>query len=116
MNPADTLHRAAAKLRETAKAATPGPWEESTSDHGDVEVWKTGDYQQPVASTGYGPGIDEGAYRDAVYIAIVHPGVGLLLADLLDRAADYADHRIEEMAIARAILGDTSQPDTGRPA
>ena len=97
MNPVDTLHRAAAKLREEANAA-----------YGELCLppWRYG---------------NSWAGTQARYVATVHPGVGLLLADLLDwhageldsldarpnDLAEYAEVRYaRELAVARAILGD----------
>lgn len=50
---------------------------------------------------------------DAAYIATMNPGVGLLLADLFDRAADDHDETPcpaidAALAVARAVLGRES--------
>jgi hypothetical protein len=125
MTPADLLHHASAKLREKAEAVPPWarakPWQvvQTDSEYMDgvlIEGEPDGEFNTAIET-----------HREslAAYIATVHPGVGLLLADLLDALAKtYANTNVveaaewlrEELAVARAILGDTSQPDTGRPA
>lgn len=71
------LRRAAARLREVAGAATEGPWEAM----GDL-VWPDGGEAEgdPVCGTNHDP--------DATYIATMHPGMGLALADYLDLGAE----------------------------
>jgi hypothetical protein len=122
MGALDDLREAAKTLRERAEAATRGPWLRA-ADHSlargqyaDNDLgWWDGEYAAPVGSTGDG---DE-ATADARYIATVHPGVGLALADWLDKAAeawpldlaapprDPRDRAMlyEALAVARLILG-----------
>jgi hypothetical protein len=104
MTPAAELHAAAAKLRQDAEIVGSGRYS-VILEH----LRRLGTYWEP----------------EAVYLEDVHPGVGLLLADLLDRAAKRAEvyeTAIDEiavephLAVARVILGDTDQPDAGRSA
>ena len=81
--PADTLRRAAEKLRGLAGAATEGPWAVGKSG---MSVWvEAASRDMFVADTG-----DQGnefAEADAAFTAAMHPGVALLLADWLDAEA-----------------------------
>ena len=98
---AETLPEAARVLRERAEAATPGPWSlaedwayvASGSDgviHGYYEgdCPACGDEIKDEASVALGG-------EDAQWIATMHPGVGLDLADLLETlgSAWGMDHR-----------------------
>ncbi|MET7395590.1 ead/Ea22-like family protein [Dactylosporangium sp. NPDC005572] len=77
----ELLTRAAAKLREIAEAATPGPWTEDI----------TGSVQGPDRRrVVYSVGIAEGRFprdSDRALITAMHPPVALALADLLDSYA-----------------------------
>lgn len=119
---ADLLRRAAAKIRENAEAATPGPW--FTTDEGNTHPGAFTD----VGSKSVRVTSDCCSYQgtsthaDAEHIASWHPGVALDVADLLDFAAEafFADVRaasnIEHIAgmpmparciaVARAYLGE----------
>ena len=101
---ADRLREAAKVLREQAEAATPGPWRSVQGASGDlwwVELPNTAD----VALDLHG--------ENATYIATMHPGVGLALADWLD---DLADHDASDLMpmergalfLADLILGSAS--------
>lgn len=123
---ADLLREAAAKMRERAEAATPGPWhvcegDEHEGDWADERV--SGPGHEPIAaldSADYESDPDEpSAENDAVHIASWHPAVALAVADWLDRAADlYAANPYDDrfpgsetaraLAIARAYLGRTA--------
>lgn len=100
---ADLLRRAAAKARETATAATEGPW--TNLNRGDhlVHLRDDGEFDYVVDE----PMSHEG---NATHIALWHPGVALAVADLLEDAADMADNAESEFidaplaAIARALL------------
>ena len=73
----DLLRRAAAKLREAAEAATPGPW--------DID----GCIKDIKAANGVTIAYDDDTEMcDGRYITLVHPPVALALAGLLDRSAD----------------------------
>jgi hypothetical protein len=103
---ADELRRAAATLRERANAAQPGPWES-----GERCVWSHADIPDGVVVGDAAGG--GGVYYDAdgAYIATVHPGVGLALADWLDHYASVLQqqHPIafadDAIALARLING-----------
>ena len=91
------LGEAARVLRERAEAATPGPW---TVVPGASNVWHFPEEGTPTLVVG-GTGAarvqrrsTEARLSDAAYIATVHPGVGLALADWLDAVA----LRAEEVA------------------
>ena len=107
---AQTLRDAAKVLRERAENATPGPWYvDEVGDIGDksavleVARWR-----------GYTNTVNLGEDRPtADYIATVHPGVGLALADWLDAEAEHesvgatwADHH-PAVVVARALLGES---------
>jgi hypothetical protein len=121
---ADLLRRAATKIRDTAQAATPGPWRYEvgkwrTVVYGDVVHPLLGDrVPQAVGASVIGEG-------NADHIALWHPGVTTLVADMLEDAADNAEiigpggflipdhnHVVIEVsieyatALARAILGE----------
>jgi hypothetical protein len=72
VTPAEELRAAAAKLRETAKKATRGPW---TSYSGRVDSH---------AGT---IGIALNGYTDSEWIALMHPGRAEQLAALLEEIA-----------------------------
>ncbi|MET9728463.1 hypothetical protein [Streptomyces zaomyceticus] len=104
-NPADELKAAARTLRETAtaaQAASPGTWAITSErvircDNGDGVI---------VADRSCA---DVGEDADLPYIALMGPGVGHALADLLDDQADGDDEGVINpwaLAVARAINGD----------
>lgn len=112
-SPADQLTAAAQKLRHAATAdyITPPPW--ISLDGGDRVI------HDPAHDTGNDPDaplyvVDEPMDNpsNAEYIALMHPDVGLALADWLDDAAEDArqigpDYRA--LAVARQILGQVTQ-------
>lgn len=96
-SPAETLRRAAEKMRGLANAATPSPWRTHDTyvhDGGYTATVLAGDGNntRPVAwapSFSNDPNeIDRQAYPDAIYIAAIHPGIALLIADQWDAVAD----------------------------
>jgi hypothetical protein len=107
---ADLLRRAAAKLREHAEAATPGPWKKDSGEiYGPYGVW-----------IGETLRVDDpnGTEADSDYIALLHPPVALALADLLETAAGYAEVKPHygdwpllnwATAVARAILREPEE-------
>ncbi len=123
MTALDDLRSAAKVLRERAEAATPGPWEHtehgpggSFAGCGQVITWGEGVEAGDIA----GPSGDlfpRGGYsprEDMAYIATVHPGVGLALAQLLDEHADSVEEDggqvvtssvDQAVKLARLILG-----------
>ena len=111
--PADELRAAAEKLRALADAATPGPWEQTG----------IGDYGWTVTTPGTHVAETDDSDRgraDADWIAAMHPGVGLALADWLDLAATEYDPAADvqetdrshdaALAVARAVLGRPAVP------
>lgn len=101
----DILRRAAARLREAAASATPGPWKVD------------GDLQAVKAANGITIAYDdECEMDDGRYLALMHPPVALALADLIDVALPYADMNrpesfpvyVKALAAARAILREDS--------
>ena len=109
---ADLLREAAAKMRERAEAATPGPWQVHADDAYQVGyARRDGEFdEQPMARvTGYGGTVYP---WDAEHIASWHPAVALAVANLLDGSADRWDagdlgpEEWDELAaVARAYLG-----------
>ncbi|MCX4596149.1 ead/Ea22-like family protein [Streptomyces sp. NBC_01549] len=109
--PADELRTAAQTLLDLAKAATPGPWRQHDTHLGqygytatvlsgegndtDLRAWLPSMSQKPWDET-------RNVWPDAAYIAAVHPGVGLALADLLQAVAnDPDDETLNEPGSAR---------------
>jgi hypothetical protein len=97
---ADLLREAAKVLRGRAEAAKPGPWS-AADEHGLMpDAWPAWcvsqmrpGYESMSPEDGYVTdvadvhGDDKTACPDADYIATMHPGVGLALADWLDDIA-----------------------------
>src|SRR5574337_1018364 len=104
---AELLRRAATILRERAATVDPGPWERGDNVHGVVvragSNWPTGDDDAVTGTDGY---------AIAGWVAMMHPGVGLALADWLDEVAygvsptrtDYP----HALAVARLIVGESN--------
>lgn len=112
-NPAETLRRAAALMRERAEAATPGPWRPVAG------LWRTETFAAVIGpkgvpddagtwlmATGRGAASQE---ADADHAASWHPLVALAVADCLDAAATAWETGDvgwgEALAVARAYLG-----------
>lgn len=96
MSAAEEIRQAAEKVRSLVAAATPGPWA-NVEQHGRDITDEAYSYiyvgvaplGREVAST-YPPGRDgDPCEANAAYIATMHPGVGLALADLLILAASH---------------------------
>lgn len=116
---AELLREAAAKMRERAEAATPGPWE-IWEGRRDLSIEST------VAEDSNGNPLPiartfpwEGARPDAEHIASWHPPVALAVADWMDWMAGRAasgnsipamrGQGLEQaLAVARAYLGRES--------
>lgn len=110
---AETLREAARVLRERAGAATRGPWftDEAGTNGVFTEARVSGTSEDVAyAAAGWGRvGTDH-------YIATMHPGVGLALADLLEHlATDHENADVDgrtwdhgAVPLARAILGGAS--------
>ena len=83
--PADVLRTAAARVRETARSATRGPWAaEESREHG-FRVG-TSDGQEWVAWTGAYDDEPDPSRADAAWIALMHPGLAEPLAAWLEAA------------------------------
>jgi hypothetical protein len=110
---ADLLREAAARLREVAGAATPGPWE---------VLWNAVAYVDTVADpsdpTGQTPmqepvKVADAGSSDRAYIATVSPLVGLAVAVWLDAESEVCVNddvqnepvRTAALDVARAVLG-----------
>lgn len=119
MSPTDELRAAAARIRDTAGAATFGSW--TVNDETYAEYISAADGTAVVSGGRWGdeaPVFNETA--DAIHIALWDPPTALLVAALLDNSADalttgsgwVAQERAvntetwyrHELAIARAIL------------
>ena len=130
---ADLLRRAAALMRERAKAASPAPW--WVHDANDCDVW-WGDQAavravdqdaralRPLmtdaeveatwdrASTVIGNDVDRA--EDAEHIASWHPAVALAVADWLEADATIIERHdldvtvSQALAVARAYLGEAA--------
>lgn len=117
-SPAETMRRAAALMRERAKAATPGPWRPVAG------IWGTETFAAVIGSegvpedagtwlmaTGRGAASQE---ADADHASSWHPLVALPVAEWLDEVADdrhaCLDAWVERAAfkVARAYLGQAS--------
>jgi hypothetical protein len=101
---ADVLRRAAAVLRETADAATPGPW--SATDRYPHVVFQ-GD---PDACNAISFNIAGDPNADAAFVSAMHPPVALAVAAWLDMTARWvngaptSDNAEHALAVARAVL------------
>jgi len=104
------LREAARLMREWANAATPGPWQR----YGMTGVAATdGDVvgEQPIVceDCGWRVAVTGCATdADAQHIASWHPGVTVIVADLMEAVADGAPERVVEISLtlARAYLED----------
>jgi hypothetical protein len=104
-SPAELLTSAAKKLRlaATADYITPGPW--ISLDGGDRLIRDPGSHPGEPQYV-----VDEpmNNISNAEYIATVHPGVGLALAEWLDDAAEGDEHgelSPYAVAVAQQVLG-----------
>ncbi|APE21368.1 MULTISPECIES: hypothetical protein [Streptomyces] len=99
-SPADELRAAAEKLRDYTSTTSPAPWHVNQWDNVETagreemaEVWP----------------LQANPSANATYIALMHPGVGTALADLLDDQADGDDEGVINpwaLAVARALNGE----------
>ena len=105
---ADRLREAAKVLRERATAATPGPWQGRDGASWAAQVCVLDGDGHPVAATSMTESVPS-ALSDATYIATMHPGVGLALAEWLNQAALHTDEpnplTNRAVQIADLILG-----------
>lgn len=103
------LRGAAKVLRERAKEARAGKW---TTTGAEVLAERTWGYAT-VATTRGNSATVEGDVSNALFIATMHPGVALALADWLDDAAIYVEEAADgfdehALNVADQILGDQS--------
>lgn len=126
MSPAEELRAAAARMRELAEKATPGPWWTHQTPAGTPAVRAGGSLSGSGRQVAYFRNIHAGqeGTRNAEYVAAWHPAVVLAVAELLDVFADQhaeaeaAHWQVEHhqtaalvpavRAVARAFLGGTS--------
>ncbi|MEV7492230.1 ParB N-terminal domain-containing protein [Streptomyces anulatus] len=110
--PADLLRAAAEKLRALSSAATPGPW----------KMTGVGDFGWSVSAPGVETPDTEQGRTDAELIALLHPGVGLALANWLESAAERLGGTEaplaalldpSALAVARQLLGTTTCGECG---
>lgn len=116
---AELLRKAAAKIRENAEAATPGPWRAFTTGARGGDHWYICDSGEAIAHISAQDGInEEQRCGDACHIASWHPVVALAVADWLDDVAErvdgmshptYCDASADNaVSVALAYLGDDS--------
>lgn len=108
---ADRLREAARVLREVAAGAEPGPWEVrgggliARASSSPRFVWPP----HATADGQYWEGQREHNRATATYIATMHPGVALALADWLDdtatEVASGATYSQDALRLADLILG-----------
>lgn len=104
-SPVDELRAAATKLRTLAEAAIPGPW-----DFGDDGlVWDS-----PVPGRAAFPDPVSGSVliENAAYIATMHPGVAVALADWLAAIAATCERRDAvtlEMGVEQALVDEAQE-------
>lgn len=106
MSPADELLAAATKVRDTAKAATPGPWEIRPGN--DVSANVAGRQDLVIDGGGWTDGTKAVVFgaaltADAAWIALANPAIAEPLADLI-----YCPCARHAAAAARAINGSGS--------
>lgn len=123
--PATELRRAARYLRGAATAdyVTPGPWIVHEA-YGFLRVDNDRDKTREAWTMKTGADLAEENRPTAEYIALMHPGVGLALADWLELTADVINSRTiadpsdeytvdisdeQALVVARAILGQVTQ-------
>jgi len=117
---ADLLRRAATGLRESALAATPGPWKVVYFGDRGYPQRVVDDSATLIAQTYEGRDTSDPVRLPAgspEYIALVHPPVALALADWLDLvecwypAAPHSDEAEHAVAVARAVLREPEGGD-----
>jgi hypothetical protein len=111
LTPAAELRAAAERLRQAATAATPGPWHVTVCGPNDDDAYVVSP-SRPVVIAEEPAGA--GGQRDAAFIAAMHPGVALALAEWLEqtvRALEYWRTAIpdEALAVARSLNTPTEE-------
>ncbi len=111
LSPAEELRRAAARIREVAGNATPGPWLDL--DHGDRIIRDPGDdFVSPVDYVVDEPLVSNPA--NGRHFELWDPIVAVLVAKALeDLAEEYADHDEQMQQFVAAPNGD--DPETAAP-
>lgn len=112
LSPSETLTAAAKLLRERATAATPGPWIVHQAN-GFVRVDQPGPPSKAWTEKS-GADLAEENRSTAEYIALMHPGVGLALARVLEQAAEALEGQdVPEdepvLTLARQLLGEVAK-------
>lgn len=111
------LSKAAETLRKRAEAATDGPWipfgtSIGVTVKGCTCAGTAPGYPQHESYCGTDGPIVDASEPDIAYIATMHPGVGLALADWLDDAATWAEETgnvdRHALTVARLINGGAS--------
>jgi hypothetical protein len=111
MSAAAELRKAAETLRALATAATHEPWTHYP------DMWVDGTPVHRIGSNAAGSDVGitpredvHNGLADAAYIATMHPGVGLALADWLDRAAEKRARGEELLGTDRFRTSEDSEP------
>ena len=122
--PAAQLRAAAARLRELANGATPGPWKHMClGSEGCVVHRDSGTIRERGPSRGtvarFGWKEWKADHADAVFVAGMDPLVALAVADWLDAAAETAEYtevqgahihpESHALKVARAYLGEAER-------
>ena len=97
---AELLRKAATILRERAEAATPGPWRVcAEGSEGSRIAPDCADKRERSRFIGVLNGrVQPEDGRNAAYIATMHPGAGLALADWLEDEVHRAKYREDQQA------------------
>jgi hypothetical protein len=104
---AELLRRAAAKMREAAEGATPGPWSEWGVQPLDGERYDAiGNDETEREVCSFAPSSQASA--DSWHIASWHPAVALAVADWLDDHAAFAEQAAKDFE--RPELLDAPDP------
>ena len=119
--PAETIRRAAVMLRERADVATPGPWSHMClGSEGCLVLRKHGTIRERGRGrvARFGQKDWQSDHADAEFVAAMHPGVAVALADWLDREAALIDAQVfpqsdpamerYPLAVAVAILDEVA--------
>lgn len=128
MTPAETLRAAAAKVRDTASRATPGPWQIDPEFSDMVTSQEPNWNGNPtVIASDLHDGEVSGDWNNVAWVALASPEIAKHIADWLDAEADAwpaapvhtstwttSRRRRAALALARDITGQDSE--TGDPS
>lgn len=114
MTAVDELRTAAAKIRARAEVATEGPWRVDHPEYPEKIYGGSHEHIGVVAGSRWGGEANVFDNNDDAYhIALWHPGIALVIAELIDDAADAwneasstayeATARAHALVLARAI-------------